>query len=181
MKKTYIIFLYCTLICFAKIQAKTIYDFSKSAKIRDWLVVDDVVMGGRSLGSLSMNENGHGLFSGYISLENYGGFSSIRMRQKEIKLEDAQVIVIRVFGDNKFYQMRIRSEYYDRHVYVNKFYAKNGWSVIKIPLNTMEPQFRGRKLKMNNFNSNSIVELGILIGNKVEEDFSLLIDYIILQ
>ena len=103
------------------------------------------------------------------------------MRQKEIKLEDAQVIVIRVFGDNKFYQMRIRSEYYDRHVYVNKFYAKNGWSVIKIPLNTMEPQFRGRKLKMNNFNSNSIVELGILIGNKVEEEFSLLIDYIILE
>ena len=159
-------------------QAKTIYDFSKSAKIRDWLVVDDVVMGGRSLGSLSMNENGHGLFSGYISLENYGGFSSIRMRQKEIKLEDAQVIVIRVFGDNKFYQMRIRSEYYDRHVYVHKFYAKDEWQEIKIPLYNMEPQFRGRKLRMRNFNSNSIVEFGILIGNKVNEEFSLLIDYI---
>ena len=42
----------------------------------------------------------------------------------------------------------------------------------------MKPQFRGRKLRMRNFNSDSIVEFGILIGNKVNEEFSLLIDYI---
>jgi hypothetical protein len=34
---------------------------------------------------------------------------------------------------------------------------------------------------MRNFNSDSIVELGILIGNKVEENFSLKIDYIALE
>ena len=42
----------------------------------------------------------------------------------------------------------------------------------------MIPEFRGRGLRMDNFNSTSIVEFGILIGNKVEENFSLLIDYI---
>ena len=45
----------------------------------------------------------------------------------------------------------------------------------------MMPQFRGRKLMMENFNKNHIVELGILIGNKVRENFNLEIDYIKLK
>ena len=45
----------------------------------------------------------------------------------------------------------------------------------------MKPQFRGRKLRMGNFNETSIVEIGILIGNKIEEDFTLFIDSISLE
>ena len=52
---------------------------------------------------------------------------------------------------------------------------------MKIKINSMEPKFRGRKLNMRNFDDNSFVELGILIGNKVEEDFSLIIDHILLK
>lgn len=161
--------------------AKILYDFQNEKNISDWIVVDDVVMGGRSIGSLSVDKEGNGLFSGYISLKNYGGFSSIRCKVKELEIDNYQYIVIMIFGDNKFYQLRIRSKNYDRHVYVKKIYVKNEWEEIKIPLNSMQPQFRGRKLKMRNFNSDSIVEFGILIGNKVEENFSLKIDYIALE
>ena len=66
-------------------------------------------------------------------------------------------------------------------MYVKNFFAKIGWQEIEIPLRSMEPQFRGRKLRMANFNSNSIMEFGILIGNKVEEQFSLKIDHVILK
>ena len=45
----------------------------------------------------------------------------------------------------------------------------------------MAPQLRGRRLNMRKFNDNSFVELGILIGNKVEEEFSLVIDHILLK
>ena len=45
----------------------------------------------------------------------------------------------------------------------------------------MRPQFRGRKLNMSNFNNRSIEEIGILIGNKTEEEFRLIIDYLILK
>ena len=48
-------------------------------------------------------------------------------------------------------------------------------------IKSMEPQFRGRRLNMRNFEDNSFVELGILIGNKVEEKFSLIIDHILLK
>ncbi len=161
--------------------AGVLFDFHVDSKLQNWMVVDDGVMGGRSSGNLSLTKDGHGLYNGYISLRNYGGFSSVRCRTEINNAKKYEFIAIRVFGDNKYYQMRIRSYNNDNHVYVKKFFAKDEWNVIKIPLKSLEPQFRGRNLRMNKFNSNSIVEVGILIGNKIEEDFSLMIDYIILD
>ena len=56
------------------IKAETIYDFHTSKNLRDWQVVDDGVMGGRSRGFLKKNEDGHGQFSGFISLEKLWRF-----------------------------------------------------------------------------------------------------------
>ena len=169
------------LIFSMNIKAETIYDFRLSKNLRDWQVVDDGVMGGRSRGLLKKNEDGHGQFSGFISLENYGGFSSVRLRTKSISVNDYDYIVIKVLGDNKFYQLRIKSSPYDRHVYVKKFYAKNEWQEIAIPLNSMQPQFRGRRLRMRTFRGDSITEVGILVGNKVAENFSIIIESIKLR
>ena len=163
------------------VEAEIVYDFSENSSLRNWIVIDDGVMGGRSQGSLRINFEGHGVFSGFVSLENYGGFSSIRYNTKPINLSGYDYISIRVFGDNKDYQLRIKSDYYDRHVYSKSFFANNEWQEISIPLDQFEPQFRGRKLRMRNFNEKSIVEIGILIGNKVEEDFTLFIDSISLK
>jgi len=163
------------------ISAKILYDFNKEDRFKGWSVVDDVVMGGVSSGSLALDEDGNGVFYGYVSLRNYGGFSSVRCDIKKIDISDFSFLVLKVRGDNRYYQFRIRSSYYDRHVYVKEFYAKSDWQEIKIPLNSMIPQFRGMKLNMENFSGKSIVEFGILIGNKVEEDFVLLIDTIYLQ
>jgi len=162
------------------LEAEVIFDFKKNTSIRDWRIVDDGVMGGISAGQLRLDEQGNGIFYGYVSLENYGGFSSLRLRKK-VAINGYSKILIKVYGDNKVYQLRVRSNYRDRHVYVKNFFAKSGWQEIEIPLRLMEPQFRGRKLRMANFNSNSIIEFGILIGNKVEEQFSLKIDHVILK
>ena len=43
-----------------------------------WTTVNDTVMGGRSSASLSWNDKGHLVWSGTLSLENNGGFVSIR-------------------------------------------------------------------------------------------------------
>ena len=45
----------------------------------------------------------------------------------------------------------------------------------------MYPAFRGRKLQMNNFSSESIQELAFLIGNKKAQNFKLEIDKIYLE
>ena len=49
---------------------------------------------------------------------------------------------------------------------------------IEIPLSEFSPSFRGRSLRMGNFNHDSLTEIGILIGNKIEENFILIIDSI---
>jgi len=56
----------------------TIFEFSKQSNISSWRVVDDVVMGGVSSGNFEINEEGNGLYTGKISLDNNGGFSSLR-------------------------------------------------------------------------------------------------------
>ena len=53
---------------------------------------------------------------GYVSLDNYGGFTLVRFR-KNVSLKGFDKIILRVLGDNKFYQLRIRSSYQDRHSY----------------------------------------------------------------
>ena len=170
--KNYAFTILITLFTTMKSEGKMIYDFHENSSLRNWAIVDDGVMGGLSSGNL--------LFYGYVSLDNYGGFTSVRFR-KNVSLKGYDSIVLRVQGDNKFYQLRIRSGYNDRHSYVKRFYAKDQWSDIEILLSSMEPQFRGRSLRMRNFNGNSIVELGLLIGNKVEERFALKIDHIRLK
>lgn len=42
-----------------------------------WRIVNDTVMGGRSQ-SRFYQQDGVGVFEGFLSLENYGGFASVR-------------------------------------------------------------------------------------------------------
>ena len=163
------------------VEAKIIYDFSKVDDLDGWYVVDDGVMGGRSKGKLKLENGGTGLFSGKISLENYGGFSSIRYYIGKLNVKKNKYITVILSGDNKYYQLRIKSSRNDRHVYTKKFFAKDGWQEIRIPLDSMEPYFRGQRLRMSNFDKKYISEIGFLIGNKVRENFELKIRSIILE
>ena len=158
-----------------------IYKFSYKSSLVDWSVVDDGVMGGYSKGSLIINSEGNGVFTGKISLYNYGGFSSLRYDLKRIKISPSDTLVLRINGDNKFYQIRVKHSRMDRHVYVKKVFISDGWENIMIPLSDLSPSFRGRSLRMGNFNHDSLIEVGILIGNKKEESFRLIIDSIFIK
>jgi hypothetical protein len=158
-----------------------IFDFQPEASLGDWFVVNDGVMGGLSLGNLSIDPNGHGVFSGQISLENSGGFSSIRYDCGQTNLDGYHYIVLRVKGDGKRYQFRLKSSLQDFYSYVSYFETTGEWQQIKIPLDAMYAVFRGRRLDLPNFARSSFAEIGILIGNKEAESFELLIDEIHLE
>ena len=164
-----------------KSEGKMIYDFNVDSSFRNWAIVDDGVMGGRSKGKLKIENGDTGVFSGKISLENYGGFSSIRYYIGKLNVKKNKYVTVILSGDDKYYQLRIRSSRNDRHVYTKKFFAKDGWQEIKIPLDSMEPYFRGQRLRMSNFDKKYISEIGFLIGNKVRENFELKIRSIMLE
>lgn len=158
-----------------------IFDFNQKSNLKDWLIVDDVVMGGKSSGSIELSPDGYGVFKGYISLENNGGFSSLRYQFDRKSIGEFTKIVLQIKGDTKKYQFRIKSNLSDYYSYVTSFATNGDWQEIEIPLKNMTPSFRGRKLDKANFSEDSIEEIAFLIGNKSEEKFQLLIDKIELR
>lgn len=168
-------------LIFMNISDPIIFDFTKVSNISSWRVVDDVVMGGKSIGNFSLNDKGNGVFYGEVSLENNGGFSSLSYNFDKIEIKQFSKIIIRVKGDGKKYQFRIKDKKKNYYSYVKDFFTDTSWQNIEINLSEMYPTFRGRKLEMDNFSSNFIEEVRILIGNKRNEKFKLEIDKIYLQ
>jgi hypothetical protein len=158
--------------------AQEIYDFSRQSNMNDWSVVDDVVMGGRSEGTMALSEEGHGIFDGRVSLENNGGFSSVRYRRTSVNSEPYSKFRIHVKGDGKNYQFRVRSQLSEYQSYVYEFSTSGDWQVIDIPFNQMYPSWRGRKLDMPNYPGKEAREFSFLIANKRNENFRLEIDRI---
>ena len=161
--------------------AQSIYNFNPHSNINDWNIVNDGVMGGLSKGTITINEHGHGVFEGKISLDNNGGFSSVRYAFEQYNIKDYKKVVIKLKGDGKPYQFRVRPDYRDRYSYITIFETTGEWQEVEINLADMYPSFRGRKLDMPNFDSAYLEEVTFLIGNKKEEKFRLLIDSIELQ
>lgn len=159
----------------------TIFEFNKSSDISNWITIDDIVMGGRSTSEFVLSKEGNGIFKGNVSLENNGGFSSIRHRFKSIDSKDYLKFVIHIKGDGKTYQFRIKANANDYYSYIFNFSTTGDWQIIEIQFREMSPSFRGTLLNKVNFSGEKMQEIGFLIGNKKAEDFRLEIKKIELQ
>ncbi len=156
-------------------------EFSKNSDLQDWFVVNDGVMGGRSTSSFDLNADGNGRFKGTVSLENNGGFASVHYRFDPLEIANAKTLVLYVKGDGKRYQARIYANTSDRYSYIAYFDTSGEWQTIEIPLASMYPSFRGRKLDQPNFAAIRIEEIALLIGNKKAESFQLEMKKILLK
>jgi hypothetical protein len=74
-----------------------------------WRAVNDVVMGGRSRSSLRFTPSGTAVFSGYVSLDNGGGFASVQRAIAPVDMCAFESLRVRVSGDGKRYQVRLRT------------------------------------------------------------------------
>ena len=72
-----------------------------------WMVVNDDVMGGVSSGQLSSVDEGLVHFEGEISLENNGGFASIRSKPAELDFHQATEVRVRVRGDGRTWNLNL--------------------------------------------------------------------------
>jgi hypothetical protein len=158
-----------------------IYDFNQNSSPRDWRIIDDGVMGGLSQGRFFINEEGNGVFAGTVSLENNGGFSSVRYLCDKVKVNKKSKVLIRLKGDGKDYQFRIKDTPNNYFSYITTFKTSGNWETITIPLSDLYPSFRGRRLNLPNFESDSFEEIVFLIANKKNESFQLILDKIELE
>ncbi len=165
----------------SSMNSQIIFDFTKNTDIQYWRIVDDIVMGGRSSSTFTLNKEGFGVFEGNVSLENNGGFSSVRYRFEKIEVREYTMIRIRLKGDGKKYQFRIKPNTNDYYSYIAYFKTSGEWQEIDISLDSFYPSFRGRRLDLPNFSSIHIEEIAFLIGNKRAEKFKILLDKIELK
>lgn len=158
-------------------QAIILHDFDTSSKSK-WQIVDDRVMGGVSQGKFSVDESGNGIFSGDVSTANNGGFSSVRMSLTSEDLNENKNFILKIKGDGKSYQFRVKTNAYAQHSFIYTFETSGDWQEIKIPFKRMFASWRGRRLDMPNYDGSAIEEMRFLIANKKNESFRLVMDWI---
>lgn len=158
-------------------QNRTIADFPNN-DTSNWYIVNDGVMGGTSSSSFFVDGEGCGRFSGHVSLQNNGGFASVKHQFAKIPVIGFQHISLRIKGDGKRYQLRLKPATGCRHAYISHFETNGQWQDLIFPLGDFHPTFKGRELDLPNFESDFLEEIGFLIANKQAESFQLLIDRI---
>jgi len=162
-------------------EEKSLFDFKKDGDASGWMIEDDGVMGGVSEGRFRVNDEGHGEFSGSVSLENNGGFSSVQWNFEPVDVSGFQKFVVRVRGDGKRYRLLTEAAPGDRHYYQAEFQTGTDWQTIEIPFASMEPHFRGDKLDQPNFSGKTASQVRFMIANGKAESFQLEIDEIRLR
>lgn len=146
----------------------------------DWQVTNDGVMGGLSLGSTKLLDSSF-LFSGDISIENNGGFSSVYRPVSELSaLFDS--ISVKVVGDGNLFQIRIRSQV-DRYNLTYKFdfhTEKNVEQQLTFKLSEFQASFRGRLISgAPDLKAENVTHVGFLITNKQPVSFALTVNEIV--
>jgi hypothetical protein len=162
----------------SEVSNNILYSFPEQGKGK-WRVQDDVVMGGKSDSQLIMTSENIAHFSGTISLKNNGGFCSIHQTTENKPYtisEKYEAFELLVKGDGKDYNFRVRTPN-GRHSYGYTFSTKadDDWEKISIPFNAMKAEFHGEPVNVPNYQGENVVEMQLLIGNKKEESFEILI------
>lgn len=112
-------------------------------ELQPWRAVNDGVMGGVSTGSMVSTANGL-RFQGVLSLENNGGFASVR-RMLGFDLRAVAGVRLRVRGDGRTYQFRVRQdEQFDKVAWRADFTTNGEWQTIELLFEQFQPVWRGR-------------------------------------
>ncbi|GGG47964.1 NADH:ubiquinone oxidoreductase [Bizionia arctica] len=135
-------------------------------------------MGGASEAKFLLNKDGFGEFLGHVSLENNGGFASVKYQIGAIEVDEFQKIQVKIKGDTLKYQLRLKTNKSERHSYVSYFETNGEWQTLELPLHEFYPTYRGRALELPKYPGKFLEELGFLIANKKDQNFKLEIEQI---
>jgi monofunctional biosynthetic peptidoglycan transglycosylase len=157
-------------------EEKLLYDFSDPDAAAGWTAINDVVMGGVSSGGMQTTEDGTVVFEGRVSLENNGGFASIRSRSQGWDLSAYSGIVMRFRGDGRHYKLNLKTDSsFDGIMYRLPFETREGeWQMLRFPFAEFEASFRGRPVpEAPPLDPARIASIGVLISDKQAGPFHL--------
>lgn len=149
-------------------------DFKDETSAVKWRTVNDGVMGGKSDGSSFLTEAGNRIFTGEISFENNGGFSSVRTEGGKYDLSGYEGVMVRVRGDGRMYYFTCRVNERSMLAYWYPMQTKAGeWTTFKVPFSKMYATSFGRKINNTPLDTENIRSFGLMLYDKVEGGFNL--------
>ena len=155
---------------------RIIFDFSDPNHSLIWLPVNDVIMGGVSTGEMKQHTQQTARFSGTLSLDHGGGFSSVRTLPAEYNLSACAGLVLTVKGDGKSYKLNLTDGSSEAKIlFQAKLNPPEGrWDILYIPFEDFMPTFRGRRVEQQTaLNSRAIQTFGLMISERQAGEFSL--------
>ena len=157
-----------------------LFDFGKPDAAKQWQTVNDGVMGGVSDGRVKITEDKKMEFYGTLSLENNGGFTSVRSRPTKVNLKAGDSVAARVCGDGREYSLNLyvprdSSRYSFRQTFKTK---KGEWIEVSLPVDKFVATWRGRVLPDQKLAPSRVNSLGFLLGDKKAGPFKLEVDWI---
>lgn len=159
---------------------RVLFRFDQPESVKPWQTVNDGVMGGRSDGRFKINEEKKMEFFGTLSLENNGGFASVRARDGNLALKKDDVIVARVKGDGREYKFNVYAQrnlggYSYRQSFKTK---KDRWIEVELPVSKFVATWRGRVFPNEKLDPGKVTGLGFLLGDKKPGPFKLEVEWI---
>lgn len=150
--------------------------FARPEAAQKWQAVNDGVMGGMSDGRFKITPDKTMEFSGRLSLENNGGFASVRTKPAEFDITPGDTLVVRVKGDGREYVLNI----YTKSRRMAFSYraplptTKDEWTEVTVPLDAFIPTAFGRRVEgMGPVEPSQINGLGFMLSDKKPGPFKL--------
>ena len=159
----------------------TLFDFTGADAAKEWQTVNDGVMGGVSEGKFKITDAKTMEFFGTLSLENNGGFASVRSKAKKLSLEKGDTVVVKVRGDGREYMLNLypnkqRVAYSYRAPVQTK---KDEWIEVKVPLDKFEATSFGRVVQdAGSVKPEEINAVGFMLSDKKAGPFKMEIEWI---
>lgn len=136
----------------------------------------DSVMGGISEAEVRVSGEKAIIFSGTVSLENRGGFASVRTRKVRVDLSGYRGLLLRVFGDENLYTVNLHTNIRIPGGSYRAEFETLGytWQEIFLSFSDFRPVAFGRSLRQfPQFNPSEVRSFGLMIASGQEGPFRL--------
>lgn len=160
---------------------RILFDFKSPDAAKAWRTVNDGVMGGVSEGNVGITKEKTLEFFGSLSLENNGGFTSVRSRPARLDLSEYDALVFKVRGDGRTYYANVyiptrRIAFSYRADFATQ---RDKWQEIRIPRKEFHATSFGRRVPdAAPLDASNTESLGFLLADKKAGPFKLEVAWI---
>jgi NADH dehydrogenase [ubiquinone] 1 alpha subcomplex assembly factor 1 len=160
---------------------RPLLDFTGADVAQKWQAVNDGVMGGVSDGRFRITQDKTLEFFGTLSLENNGGFASVRTKPTELDIQAGDTLIAHVKGDGREYVLNIytKSRRMAFSYRATLPTTKDQWTDVAIPLDEFIPTAFGRRVQgMGPVEPAQINGLGFMLSDKKPGAFKLEVGWV---